>query len=120
MTKHDDDQARVAPSAVAQERQDLPRSPLPDSSRHTPGPWQLHRRGSMRACDGAHDTADGCRTLAEAEILNMPRAEAEANARLIAAAPELLGALQLIRQSSGDPVIEQIAETAIAKAEGRG
>lgn len=60
--------------------------------RHTPGPWVLHRPGSMRACDGRHDSADGCRTIVEAEIVGVPRPEAEANARLISAAPDLLDA----------------------------
>lgn len=64
---------------------------------HTPGPWTLHQEGSMRACDGRHDSEDGCRTIAEAEIIGVARAEAEANARLIAAAPELLAALKVAR-----------------------
>lgn len=61
---------------------------------HTPGPWMLHAPGSMRACDGRHGSADGCRTIVEAEIVGVPRPEAEANARLISAAPELLAALK--------------------------
>lgn len=60
---------------------------------HTPGPWVLHQPGSVRACDGRHDSVDGCRTIVEAEIIGVPRTEAEANACLIAAAPEMLRAL---------------------------
>lgn len=95
---------------------------------HTPGPWALHRPGSMRACDGRHDTENGCCTIVEAEILNMPRAEAEANARLIAAAPELLAALKAMVASyddlrdvlTCDVVIQKLAraDAAIQKAEG--
>jgi hypothetical protein len=61
---------------------------------HTPGPWELHlaRAGanSVRVCVPDATVARGCRPIAEAEILGVPRLEAEANARLIAQAPELL------------------------------
>lgn len=63
-------------------------------SLHTPGPWVLHGPGSLRACDGRHDTEEGCHTIVEAEIIGVPRPEAEANAILIAAAPDLLAALK--------------------------
>ncbi len=56
---------------------------------HTPGPWSQHGPGSVRVCDGAHDSDAGCRTIAEAEIIGVPRPEALANARLIAAAPNI-------------------------------
>jgi hypothetical protein len=99
---------------------------------HTPGPWMLHSEGSMRACDGRHQSHEGCRTLAEAEIVGIPRSEAEANARLIAAAPELLAALHqavaIIRvfvdvddtrwSHLRDAAELQAIEAAIAKAEG--
>lgn len=64
---------------------------------YTLGPWHLHGPGSVRVCDGNHESKPGCRTIAEAEIIGTPRATAEANARLIAAAPELLEALKLAR-----------------------
>lgn len=63
---------------------------------YTPGPWTHHLGGSVRVCDGRHDSFEGCRAIAEAEILNVPRAEAVANARLIAAAPELLAAIKAL------------------------
>lgn len=96
------------------------------SAAHTPGPWTVHMPGSVRACDGSHDTVDGCRTIVEAEIIGIPRAEAEANARLIAAAPDLL---QLVREAldafeNRESVINirdwvTSARAAIARAEGR-
>jgi hypothetical protein len=42
-----------------------------------------------------------------------------ADARLIAAAPDLLAALKRIADVSGDPVIENICNAAIEKAEGK-
>jgi hypothetical protein len=90
-------------------------------SGHTPGPWTLHQPGSMRACDGRHDTEDGCRTLVEAEIIGVPRPEAEANAKLIAAAPELLQLLKEVVLTTLPPTSSWVerAHEAIAKAEGR-
>jgi len=79
-------------------------------------------------------TKDGmCFTVAEAEIIGVPRDVAEANARLIAAAPDLLAALKEIQRcwaKFGDPKSGTRAEAelgasiliarfAIAKAEGK-
>ena len=64
-------------------------------TQHTPGPWfQHHSDVSIRVCDGAHDSQDGCKTIAEAEIIGYDREVSQANARLIAAAPEVLYALE--------------------------
>jgi hypothetical protein len=53
-------------------------------------------------------------------IADAPRLEKEAADRRIRnAAADMLGALKYIRVNSGDPVIENVAEAAIAKAEGR-
>ena len=52
---------------------------------HTPGPWQIHRANSSRRGYDV-ETANGRRLVA----FNLSN---EANARLIAAAPELLAAL---------------------------
>ena len=75
---------------------------------HTPGPWETHQQAegynSLRVCK---PTEDGeCRSIADAEILRMPREEAEANARLIAAAPALLEALEAVAKllDQGQPV----------------
>lgn len=101
-------------------------------SSHTPGPWELHQNihgvNSVRVC--AASIERGCRPVAEAEILGMSRLEAEANARVIAAAPELLAAasravsvLGGLRDAGalpidGEPVYLALV-TAIANAEGR-
>jgi hypothetical protein len=96
---------------------------------HTPGPWTVHPL-SVGVCDGQHGSDQGCRCLAEAEILEVPRAEAIANARLIASAPDLHAAahgawrlcqsLLAARERATDDVIREVAEAlqaAIRKAE---
>ena len=45
--------------------------------------------------------------------------EAEANAQLFAAAPEMLGALKLARRAVSDIGVREIMDAAIAKAEGK-
>ncbi len=113
-------------------------SPLPIdfTTHHTAGPWTIARS------EGGYDPAvvdsrDG--TIAQIEGKGWSRAldiEVEANARLIAAAPDLLAALQriavdasivieLINQMSTDPDPEtwiegivRAAKGAIAKATG--
>mgnify|MGYP001594620414 CR=1 FL=1 len=83
---------------------------------HTPGPWKINRRNP-------------CRVYLRPGIViavtlqdNFP--EAEANARLIAAAPDLLAALVAIttyHPSAGEEVWLQnckLARAAIAKATG--
>jgi|SRR2546425_7977966 len=62
---------------------------------HTPGPWHLDKHADARTvCDGQHN---GENAYADeiAVIRFGPKPEALANARLIAAAPELLEALEL-------------------------
>ena len=68
------------------------------SAKHTPGPWRVHADRWIKATRGEH----------EGEILAAPTywmeggeavaAEGRANARLIAAAPELLEALTMARE----------------------
>jgi hypothetical protein len=102
---------------------------------HVPGPWTVH---------GDNHTLIGCddRKMMLAEVLwehvvtewSRPLAEAQANARLIAAAPDLLKALrELVAEFDRyDAAMTKIgrghedygwqrrdARTAIAKAEGR-
>ena len=64
---------------------------------HTPGPWEPHGgviggRNSLLVCKPDATKSRGCRSVAEAETIGIPRLQAEANARLIAAAPDLLAA----------------------------
>lgn len=95
---------------------------------HTPGPWTVH---------GDNKTLIGCddRKMMLAEVLwehvctewGRPIEEAQANARLIAAAPDLLAALIAVRDFSAAsaiicakrPDIAEMIGTAIAKAHPR-
>ena len=74
--------------------------------KHTPGPWKIcrhnHRDGELwltvvnGAWDLTHNYAKHRDIVADARFSAMSDEENEANARLIAAAPELLEALQKI------------------------
>lgn len=96
-------------------------------SKHTPGPWNIRR--AQFPVDGEYDYAiysDVDRVLAEVfgragQNIFPP---AEANARLIAAAPDLLAAAKLIASFavSWEPLTPgdiRMLTDAIAKAEGR-
>ncbi len=87
-------------------------------AQHTPGPWELHAEpGGIRICKADH-SAHGCFLVAEAEILHIERSVAEANARLIAAAPALLEALgELLRVGRDQDVVVK-ARAVIAQGEG--
>ncbi len=82
---------------------------------HTPGPWRRYGRrieyGPMVAGDG----------FLVATISRDPK-ESEGNARLIAAAPELLSSLKLaceVLRGTGECGIAKDLEKTIAKAEGK-
>ena len=86
------------------------------TAKHTPGPWHLGKEGyyfqSVRD-QNEHITAD----------VNITRSDGEggANARLIAAAPDLLAALEsMIAKIDADklPISCSIARAAIARARG--
>lgn len=102
-------------------------------TQHTPGPWEIRK-----AKDGSGDIAivapnapadqysrPGILGECYADIRRMGEnntAEAEANARLIAAAPELMEALKVIIDDPKSEVPSGLyiaARAAIAKAEGR-
>lgn len=108
------------------------------TTKHTPGPWAVGRIGPEAAWIApAQPTSPGfVASLCTSESFfagPLAVAEVEANANLIAAAPDLLAALKAIAESSGryddpehdaDPiehalVMRDIALGAIAKAEGR-
>lgn len=87
-------------------------------SKHTPGPWQLAEKYNckdVRAVDGPY-VAD-CNASAAIDWRTK-----EANARLIAAAPELLenliGCVEALASHVPDCVEVQCARAAIAKATG--
>lgn len=101
-------------------------------SKHTPGPWWLGRDpchyDSLTSISGGSDSNGGIRSVAEVGGHDVD--EAEANARLIAAAPDLLAAceaalVQVTRDNDerGVPTNEHrgtqwMLEAAIAKAKG--
>ena len=87
------------------------------TSKHTSGEWQVHSFGSKENLQ-THIHANNVRIAKISQI-----DESEANARLIAAAPELLEALQKISQMSDCGSHEQamiqmksIAQASINKA----
>lgn len=97
------------------------------SASHTPGPWHLSPDGR-----GIYQGRSGDTDVYVAEIFpnyGLTIEEANANARLIAAAPELLAALRILTEHAQEqyPHIESergqrdIAQAlaAITKAEGR-
>ena len=71
-------------------------------AKHTPGPWRVHRHPHINnelwlsvlsgAWDITHNYASRPGVVADARYSAMSDAENEANARLIAAAPDLLAA----------------------------
>jgi hypothetical protein len=93
-------------------------------SKHTEGPW-IAVGGWVEHPDDA--IADICSCYPRAlgqEHLDRPYEEVDANARLIAAAPEMLEALKAINtafqwnEQMARPVFDKV-HAAIAKAEGR-
>jgi len=87
-------------------------------SKHTPGPWKFEDE-YVRTASGELIADPYCRPTAETRP-----GEMESNAVLIAAAPELLAALQgylIATSGNGDPVAavaEEAARAALAKATG--
>lgn len=71
--------------------------------RHTPGPWELATRARITT---AENKADVCMT-------NIRLDEADANARLIAAAPELMEALELLIENEPLTALPHQERTAI-------
>lgn len=83
---------------------------------HTPGPWAVSRLVGGEI--GIYREGDGRRDLARVHLADTD-AECEANARLIAAAPDMLRALErILVYADGDPVITSIAADTIAAATG--
>ena len=94
------------------------------STKHTPGPWTMHPRFDDGAEVRALAPVAWCSVASThgasgSQVIDV--AEARANARLIAAAPDLLEALEdIARGDYSDPLCmktpEQRAREAIAKA----
>lgn len=85
-------------------------------NKHTPGPWKTHLTDDTLVVDG-----NGLVIAHMGGLYLGDDSPMEANARLIAAAPDLLAALEVIaadsRWTSGEPTLMQ-ARAAIAKAKG--
>lgn len=92
-------------------------------SKHTPGPWtyRMHKLGGF--VDGT-DVGGRSKRIARVSICKerMFVGEAEANTRIIAAAPDLLAACKAAREKlkmDGHwPGVYEALDAAIAKAEG--
>ncbi len=86
-------------------------------AKHTPGPWRAEEREVVTYL--GHPIAE---VLDTAEGLEGSDAEADANARLIAAAPDLVAALEMILAGvdSGQLMQQSIdqARAAVVKAKG--
>jgi hypothetical protein len=91
--------------------------------KHTPGPWHYRRGDEWSHSVVTHhgtlpDGSQNCWTVADINKMREP--EHEANARLIAAAPELLEALkELLPGADAMGWNTEKARAAIAKAEGQ-
>ena len=98
------------------------------STKHTPGPWsagQFRDGGPFPGCDiGSPDGANVAQVLFVPPAVqvggDIQKPEALANARLIAAAPDLLAALQYVLSAHGEQLHDAFdqARAAIAAAEG--
>ena len=89
---------------------------------HTPGPWVASEGHPTDVWHVDSDARQFSIVVSRHEAdYNMPVEEVQANARLIAAAPELLAALQrlsVLADSAGHPFMKTVAQEAIAKATG--
>lgn len=90
---------------------------------HTPGPWELSakegREGHRQIHKDGYSLALVC-ARASSPASGPQYFEKDANARLIAAAPDLLAALKhLMRYDFGESDGAKAGRAAIAKAEGR-
>jgi hypothetical protein len=82
-------------------------------SAHTPGPWKVQEGGKYVEAV----TCTVARIYHLPDLMDDADAESQANARLIAAAPALLEALERIR-GHVHPELREIADAAIAQATG--
>lgn len=107
---------------------------MTEAVKHTPGPWRVEEGTTLiwGDCNPDDTTTYGmgypiaeCRMTPSASWARGPKKyeEAEANTRLIAAAPDLLRAAELIvdwlDEEEGAHRLCDVARAAIAKAEGR-
>lgn len=90
------------------------------SAKHTPGPWSLDLcdEGGFAVCIEPRIDMGWHAVITSRGPWGHRAEESHANARLIAAAPDLLTALSAIADNSHDPQAIRVARTAIAKATG--
>lgn len=91
-------------------------------SKYTPGPWKIEH-GKVYGFHGQYitrDVSDGSHYVARMDGSTMAAFNQDANARLIAAAPDLLAALEKIADGygpqHGSQYCREMALAAIAKA----
>ena len=74
------------------------------NTNHTPGPWRV---ANGRIYSRAYQTALDLRlfVICDLDMGNDPRGEQESNARLIAAAPELLATLERLLSIANDGAV---------------
>ena len=87
-------------------------APKDHRTTHTPGPWRLVGREVL-----GMDFTGMYRLICK--VSGGSPEHADGNAKLIAAALDMKDALEFIRDHSGDPVMENTANAALAKAEGK-
>ena len=94
------------------------------AAKHTPGPWQVVGQHQTEVC-ALGDTPDAIIVADTRFFQTQTNPLEKEDARLIAAAPDLLSALRLAlewlrdNRSIGELEALEAAKTAIAKAEGR-
>ena len=104
-----------------------PAAPEVIDTKHTPGPWTYSKEQTTNGHAHMVRQSSG-ESVANVRSHNRPTEEAQANARLIAAAPELLEALKAVLHFDSDPsipgeykhdiTIARKVRAAIAKATG--
>ena len=83
-------------------------------STHTPGPWQSYNAGATIG------TIEGCNGIDVIADIRFIKNESRHNAKLIAAAPDMLDALQAVSDYLGDQdsILADQVNSAIRKARG--
>ena len=90
---------------------------MSDAPKFTPGPWHCTAKHSRQVSDARGFKIAKCLLKTKGANFEISVQEAEANARLIAAAPEMYEAL--LHAQANMPHPDQMIDAAIAKAEGR-
>jgi len=89
------------------------------TGKHSPSPWRVAPDFSDDHGQFSILCAEGCGIAMAEAWIGEHRAEATANARLIAAAPEMYEALKALNKAGGIwPDLHPMVLAAIAKAEG--